>query len=184
MPALALPATATRRSRSGTSSYYVNAVPHHPQYRAQCAENLKRELQRVPLGRGGTGVWPVARHGQDGRATPDLWVLPRRGESLRTCTSATRKSSRIRGRVGACPGQAGPRAGPTKRSALLTSLKTADSAERPPRNLLRPSKKVFYHRWARYKRGPPLLRSAGYLLPKRKTMPVDTLKSFCVATVP
>jgi ATP-dependent helicase/nuclease subunit A len=49
--------------------YYVYGVLHHPKYRAKYAENLKRELPRIPLVGGSTGVSPVAEHGQDGRAT-------------------------------------------------------------------------------------------------------------------
>ena len=61
---------------------YVYAVLHHPEYRAKYAENLKRELPRIPLVGGGTGVSPVAEHGQDGRATPTFWAFAKAGKDL------------------------------------------------------------------------------------------------------
>ncbi len=55
---------------------------HHPEYRAKYAENLKRELPRIPLVGGGTGVSPVAGHGQDGCATSAFWAFGKAGKGL------------------------------------------------------------------------------------------------------
>ena len=62
---------------------------HHAEYRAKYAENLRRELPRIPLVGGGTGsqprpvgVPPVAGHGQDGRATSAFWAFAKAGKEL------------------------------------------------------------------------------------------------------
>src|SRR5579862_2018993 len=62
--------------------YYVYGVLHHPAYREKFGENLKRELPRIPLVGGSTGVPPVARHGQDGRATSAFWASAKAGKEL------------------------------------------------------------------------------------------------------
>ena len=53
--------------------YYVYAVLHHPDYRERYAENLKRELPRIPLA--GTAE--------------DFHAFARPAASWPTCTSAT-----------------------------------------------------------------------------------------------
>jgi len=42
--------------------YYVYSVLHHPEYRAKYAENLKRELPRIPLAK---DFWGFAKAGQE-----------------------------------------------------------------------------------------------------------------------
>lgn len=72
--------------------HYIYAVLHHPEYRSKYAENLKRELPRIPLVGSGTGVPPVKDHGQDGHATTDhgqdgratstFWAFANAGKEL------------------------------------------------------------------------------------------------------
>jgi predicted helicase len=66
--------------------YYVYAVLHHPEYRAKYAENLKRELPRIPLvGKGGVLTPPEAL------THPPLRVPPlpaREGQGVRGGSAA------------------------------------------------------------------------------------------------
>ena len=58
--------------------YYVYGVLHHPEYRAKYAENLKRELPRIPLAK-------------------DFWgFLESREGTGRGCTLITKSSNRSR----------------------------------------------------------------------------------------
>ena len=61
--------------------YYVYGILHHPEYRAKYAENLKRELPRIPLV-GSTGVPPVGGHGQDAHATSAFRAFAEAGKEL------------------------------------------------------------------------------------------------------
>ena len=62
--------------------HYVYGVLHHPEYRSKYAENLKRELPRIPLVGSGTGVPPVSSHGQDSHATSSFWAFANAGKEL------------------------------------------------------------------------------------------------------
>jgi predicted helicase len=83
--------------------YYVYGVLHHAEYRSRYAENLKRELPRIPLvggTGGGMGVPPVSQqgvagqatnhglegqatsHGQDAHATSAFWAFANAGREL------------------------------------------------------------------------------------------------------
>jgi predicted helicase len=42
--------------------YYVYAVLHHPEYRVRYAENLKRELPRIPLAK---DLWGISKAGKE-----------------------------------------------------------------------------------------------------------------------
>ena len=42
--------------------YYVYGVLHHPEYRAKYAENLKRELPRIPLAK---DFWGFSKAGKE-----------------------------------------------------------------------------------------------------------------------
>ena len=58
--------------------YYVYALLHHPEYRTRYAENLKRELPRIPLNPS-PGPFPPSREGENALLTPPSFAPQGKG---------------------------------------------------------------------------------------------------------